>query len=79
MSPESKIIAIVTKEPRRPEIPTLASDLHDMGDVLTCIEILMAVESEFDLEISDEQAESIKTVGDLVGFVERALGEKVDG
>jgi acyl carrier protein len=45
---------------------------EDLGaDSLTLIEINMAIEEQFDVEIPDEVAEKISTVGDLFG----ALGE----
>ena len=44
---------------------------EDLGaDSLDTIELLMAFEEEFDLEISDEDAEKIKTVGQAVEFIE---------
>jgi acyl carrier protein len=46
---------------------TLESDIDDLGaDSLDFVEILMAVEEEFDIEITDNEAENIDTVGDLV-------------
>ncbi|MCK9478361.1 MAG: acyl carrier protein [Firmicutes bacterium] len=47
----------------------------DLGaDSLDLVELVMAMEQEFDIEISDEDAEKIKTVGDAVNFVkEKAL------
>lgn len=43
------------------------------SDSLDQIELLMACEDEFDLEISDEEAETIKTVGDAITFVTQKL------
>lgn len=47
----------------------------DLGaDSLDLVELVMAMEQEFDIEIPDEDAEKIKTVGDAVNFVkEKAL------
>jgi acyl carrier protein len=46
---------------------TLESDIDDLGaDSLDFVEILMAVEEEFDIEITDEEADKIDTVEDLV-------------
>lgn len=57
------------------EISMEASLMDDLGaDSLDLVELVMAMEQEFDLEISDEDAEKIKTVGDAVSFVkEKAL------
>ena len=43
---------------------------EDLGlDSLDLVEMIMAIESEFDVEISDEGAENIKTVEDAVNFI----------
>lgn len=39
-------------------------------DSLDAVEIIMAIEDEFGIEIPDEDAENIQTVGDLVKYVE---------
>ncbi|MCK5387561.1 MAG: acyl carrier protein [Gammaproteobacteria bacterium] len=46
------------------------------ADSLDEIEIIMALEEEFDLEIPDNEAEKIKTVGDAVRYVENSLKDK---
>lgn len=40
------------------------------ADSLDAVEIIMAIEEEFGIEIPDEDAENIQTVGDLVKYVE---------
>lgn len=40
------------------------------ADSLDLVEVIMALEQEFDLEIKDEDAENIRTVGDAVNYVE---------
>jgi acyl carrier protein len=58
----------VTEEQVKPE----AHLLDDLGaDSLDTVEIVMACEEEFAIEMSDEEAEKIHTVGDLVALVER--------
>ena len=43
----------------------------DLGaDSLDVVELVMELEDEFDLEISDEDAEKISTVGDVVKYIE---------
>ena len=46
----------------------LMKDLE--ADSLYAVEIIMAIEEEFDIEIPDEEAENFQTVADLVNYVE---------
>ncbi len=46
----------------------IAKDLN--ADSLDVVEILMSLEDEFDVEIPDEEIENIKTIGDLVEYIE---------
>jgi acyl carrier protein len=48
-----------------------ASFVDDLGaDSLDIVELVMTMEEEFDLEIPDEDAEKIKSVGDVVEYVQ---------
>ena len=51
---------------------TEASNIQDdLGaDSLDVVDLVMALEDEFDVEIPEEQVENIKTVGDIVKFIE---------
>ncbi|HEV2065651.1 MAG TPA: acyl carrier protein [Thermomicrobiales bacterium] len=40
------------------------------ADSLDLVEVIMAMEQEFDLEIKDEDAENIRTVGDAVNYIQ---------
>lgn len=54
-----------------------ASFVEDLGaDSLDTVELIMEFEDEFGIEISDEDAEKISTVGEAIGYLEKALGEK---
>ena len=45
--------------------------LEDLGaDSLDIVDIAMSLEDEFDMEVPDEAIETIRTVGDLVRFIE---------
>ena len=47
-----------------------ASFIDDLGaDSLDIVELVMAFEEEFDLEIPDEDAEKITTVGDAISYI----------
>ncbi len=45
------------------------------ADSLDLVELVMAFEEEFDGEISDEEAQSISTIGDAVAFVEEKMAD----
>lgn len=50
-----------------------ASFIDDLGaDSLDNVELVMAFEEEFGVEIPDDAAETIQTVGDAISFVEKA-------
>ena len=46
------------------------------ADSLDLVELVMALEDEFELEVEDEGIESIKTVGDAVEYITNALEEE---
>ena len=51
-----------------------ASFIEDLGaDSLDNVELVMAFEEEFDIEIPDDAAEHIQTVGDAVKFIDERL------
>lgn len=52
------------------EVKPEASFKEDLGaDSLDVVELVMELEDEFDMEISDEDAEKITTVGDVVNYI----------
>ena len=54
----------------REEILPDASFIDDLGaDSLDIVELVMAMEEEFEVEIPDEEAENIKTVGDAINYI----------
>jgi acyl carrier protein len=58
-----------------PEQITMESDLSEdlLADELDNVEIIMAIEDEFNITIHDEEAADIKTVGDLVKLVDSLI------
>lgn len=45
------------------------------ADSLDLVELIMALEDEFNLEVEDEDVDSIKTVGDAIDYIKELLGE----
>lgn len=58
-----------------PEEVTMESNIvDDFGaDSLDLVDFVMSLEDEFDKEIPDEDIENIKTVGDIVSYIENSL------
>ncbi len=53
------------------QVTTEASFMDDLGaDSLDTVELVMALEEEFDIEISDEDAEKIQTVQNAIDYVD---------
>ena len=51
-----------------------ASFIDDLGaDSLDIVELVMALEEEFDMEIPDEDAEKVVTVGDVVDYIKETV------
>ena len=78
MSVQDKVAEIIVKQLGvKPEqvIPE-AEFVDDLGaDSLDTVELVMAFEEEFGIEISDEEAERMKKVKDVIGYLERHLGD----
>jgi acyl carrier protein len=52
------------------EVAMESSFIDDLGaDSLDIVELIMALEEEFDMEIPDEEAEKISSVGDVVEYI----------
>jgi acyl carrier protein len=59
------------------EVNEESSFVEDLGaDSLDTVELIMEFEDEFGIEISDEQAEKISTVGEATAYLEKLLAEK---
>lgn len=69
---ESKVKNIIAEQlgVGEDEIKPESSFVEDLGaDSLDIVELVMAMEEEFEVEIPDEEAENIKTVGDAINFI----------
>jgi acyl carrier protein len=57
------------------DVVLTASFVDDLGaDSLDQVELIMAMEEEFDISIPDEDAEKITTVKDAIEYIEKAIG-----
>jgi acyl carrier protein len=69
---EAKVKSIIADQlgVSEDEIKHDSSFIEDLGaDSLDIVELVMAMEEEFEIEIPDEEAENIKTVGDAVTYI----------
>lgn len=72
---EEKVKAIIVDKlgVDESEVTNEASFTNDLGaDSLDTVELIMEFEKEFDIQIPDDKAEAIATVGDAVSFIETA-------
>lgn len=74
MSVEEKVKNIIVEklsvEPD--EVVMAASFVDDLGaDSLDLVELIMAMEEAFDMEISDDQAEKLQTVQDVMDYIKK--------
>ena len=74
MAVESKMIDIIVEQLSvdKDKVVVGASFVDDLGaDSLDLVELIMAMEEEFDVEIPDEEAEKIATVQNAIDFVNK--------
>lgn len=73
MSIQDKVIDIVSDQLDTPkeDVATASSFVDDLkADSLDIVELVMALEDEFDVKIPDEDYDKIKTVGDVISYIE---------
>ena len=74
---EEKVKDIIVEElgVEREKLTSDASFMEDLGaDSLDTVELVMAFEKEFDIDIPDEDAEKLRTVGDAIGYLNQKMG-----
>ena len=79
MSVEEKVIGIVSEQMNvdKSQVTRATSFVNDLGaDSLDTVELVMEFEDEFGLDIPDEDAERIQTVGEAIDYIEENQKEK---
>lgn len=74
---DDKVIDIIVEElgVERNKVNKDASFMEDLGaDSLDTVELVMAFEKEFDVDIPDEEAEKLRTVGDALDYLHQKMG-----
>ena len=77
MALEDKVKQIIVEQlgVDESEVTPEASFIDDLGaDSLDTVELVMAFEEEFDIEIPDEDAEKMATVGDAIEYLKNKIG-----
>ncbi len=75
---EEKVKDIIVEElgVEREKLTADASFMEDLGaDSLDTVELVMAFEKEFDIDIPDEDAEKLRTVGDAMNYLHEKIGK----
>ena len=75
---EEKVKDIIVEElgVEREKLTSEASFMEDLGaDSLDTVELVMAFEKEFDIDIPDEDAEKLRTVGDAMNYLHDKIGK----
>ncbi|MBW1973971.1 MAG: acyl carrier protein [Deltaproteobacteria bacterium] len=76
---KQKVIDLIVEKlgVEREDIVPEAHVIDDLGaDSLDVVELVMALEEEFDIEIPDEDAEKIRTVQDIFDYIDRVVSEQ---
>ena len=79
MSIEEKVIDIIAEKLNlsKDQIKPEASFVEDLGaDSLDLVELVMAMEEAFGMEVPDEDAEKLRTVKDVIEYVKSKVGEQ---
>jgi acyl carrier protein len=75
---EEKVKDIIVEElgVEREKLTNEASFMEDLGaDSLDTVELVMAFEKEFDIDIPDEEAEKLRTVGQALEYLHQKMGK----
>ncbi len=78
MSVEKRVKEIIVEQlgVNESEVTSEAKFVDDLGaDSLDLVELVMALEEEYNIEISDEEAEKILTVGDAIEYIQTHVAQ----
>jgi acyl carrier protein len=78
MSVEKRVKEIIVEQlgVNENEVAPEAKFVDDLGaDSLDLVELVMALEEEYNIEISDEEAEKILTVGDAIEYIQSHVAQ----
>ncbi len=76
---EKRVVEIIMEQlgVEEEEVKPEASFIEDLGaDSLDTVELVMALEEAFDMEIPDEEAEKIDTVGKAIEYIKARIGKE---
>jgi len=78
MSVEETVKNIVIKIVRKPDIEfTPTTTFKDLNaDSLDIVQMLVALEDTYDIEIQDEDLQGVTNMGDFIAYIERKVAEK---
>ncbi|HVK16135.1 MAG TPA: acyl carrier protein [Fimbriiglobus sp.] len=82
MSVEQRVMEIVSEHlaDNKEKLTRTTNIFEDIGaDSLDIVELVRELEEEFDIQIPDDQAEKIKTVGEAIDYIEARIKEKPGG
>jgi acyl carrier protein len=74
---EAKIKEIIVEQlgVNADQVTREAKLIEDLGaDSLDAVELVMAIEEEFGIEVPDEKAEKLQAVGDIIDYIEKTTG-----
>lgn len=76
MDIKEKVVKVVVDQlgVKEEDVKSEARFVEDLGaDSLDTVELVMALEEDFGIEISDEDAEKAKTVGDVISYIDKKI------
>lgn len=79
MATQDTVVKVVVDQlgVKEGEVKPEARFVEDLGaDSLDTVELVMALEEEFGIEIPDEDAEKAKTVGDVIAYIDKKLKDE---